>query len=142
MVSLPLITPRSVPPGIMTREFKAKWSDAQKELQALFAVLDQQHYGGRLGVAGYRVQIMRLKPGRLGQCSSLPFEQLIQIDPEQAQPPVGLRTVLLHEMAHAACDLENPFEPEHGPKWRREAHGSRWRREIIRCIKAERRPSA
>lgn len=94
---------------------------ANAKLSRLFAKLDQRHYDGRLSAAGYRTQFATLI-GKSGQC--LCPQLLIQIDPEQVEPG-EVRQVLLHEMVHAACNLD---EPECVP------HRARFKREITRLF--------
>jgi hypothetical protein len=113
-----LVTTQSVADGTMHSRGEHKWKIVMNEIQLLFADLDQRHYGGRLGAAGYRVQLTMLRTGEPGQC--IWYQKIIQIDPGQVEPGEEFRTVLLHEMAHAACAEEGPSYPPHGRRWQRE----------------------
>jgi hypothetical protein len=104
--------------------------------QDLLVELDRRYFDGRLTAAGYRFDVRNLdKPGELefyvapdgafkieddgilGTCISETWRIFIDHHDDRVQE---FRPTLLHEMAHAAVDLDRPLRPgadQHGRRF-------------------------
>jgi hypothetical protein len=115
-------------------------------VQGLFRELDQRHFAGRLTRARFRVRMCHLVAGQIehynlpnGSRGAYRIEddgllgvmvfgaRLILVNyhdresvPRGRDPDVELRNTLLHEMSHAALELERPLRrgaDEHGRRF-------------------------
>ena len=120
--------------------------DSISSVRAFFVELDRRHFAGRLVAAGYQVDVRNLKPGERGYyfapdgtLRAVKIEEQIAgicvsasrlILIHHHDDPVEFRGTLLHEMAHAAVELDKPL-------WKgADQHGRRFVGELRRLRRA------